>query len=291
MKIPKLTLSVGLLNLFALVLGFFLITFPEGVLADPTLPLYFNILGAFVIGFSVLIIIFVEHRLQLGKEHHFLRFLNNISKAVSKGEDLASSIVQASTRSYGAASSFLAHFFSDISRGVSLDRALGNLSKEMHSRLISRINCTIRDILRLKYDLSKALPGLVENYLEIRKIKQKRGFSREDAVIKGYLVFLLFLFLFVSLTAFVIPLITTEAHLSTDVCSLKVLSLFFILIQSLYGGLIMGKISEGSVLAGLKHAAVHIAVASVFIRMFLGINLADMFLISMGFESAVLLCG
>jgi len=291
MKMPKVAITIPVLNAFFVLTGFFLINFPEGVFKDPTLSLYFNTMGAFIIAFPVLILIFVHHRFMRGKEYNIIRFMRNIADGTSKGEELASAIVAASQKQYGAAAAFLNRFFSELSKGVPMDLALGNMAGATESKLLVRLNLTISDILRIKGSLPKALPWLVTNYSGIRAIKEKRGLSREAAIIKGYIVFILFLITFLVLLALVIPGIVIETQMSADICRLKVLALFFILMQSIYGGLVIGKLSEGSILAGVKHSAVQMAIASLFIRMFMGINFADMFLISAGLESTVLLCG
>lgn len=291
MKIPKITITIPLMNAFFVLIGFFLINFPEGVFKDSTLSLYFNTLGSFIIAFPVLILIFVHHRFTRGKEYNMMRFLHNISDNTSKGENLASAMVTASQKQYGAATLFLNEFYAELSNGVPMHLALTNMSKAMGSNLVSRMNSTISDVLTLGGNLPKALPWLVTNYMGLRVIKEKKGLSREAAIIKGYMVFILFLLTFLVLVALVIPGMVIETQMSSDICRLKVLALFFILLQSVYGGLIIGKLSEGDVLAGVKHSVVQIAIASLFIRMFLGINLADMFLISAGIERTALLCG
>jgi len=291
MKLPKIAITIPLMNAFFILIGFFLINFPEGVFKDSTLSLYFNTLGAFIIAFPVLILIFVHHRFTRGKEYNMMRFLRNISDNTSKGADLSNAMVTASQKQYGAATLFLNDFYAELSKGVPMHLAFINMSREMGSNLVSRMNATISDVLTLRGSLPKALPWLVTNYMDLRVLKERKGLSREAAIIKGYMVFVLFLLTFLVLVALVIPSMVIETQMSSDICRLKVLALFFILLQSIYGGLAIGKLSEGTILAGAKHSVVQIAIASLFIRMFLGINLADMFLISAGLESTALLCG
>ena len=86
-----------------------------------------------------------------------------------------------------------------------------------------------------------------------RYIKKERSSSIYAQMITGYLIYIVFLGVMIGLSTFLIPVFFSQAETSMDF-----IGLFrsLIIIQGFFAGLSVGKMAEGTILAGAKHSLV-----------------------------------
>ncbi|RLJ07221.1 MAG: hypothetical protein DRP16_03835, partial [Candidatus Aenigmatarchaeota archaeon] len=102
--------------------------------------------------------------------------------------------------------------------------------------------------------------------ITIEKIKKERSASVRSQVVTSYMIYFVFIFILVVMQMFIIlPLSQqsatglTESITGGGVISGKMFSdvfVVFIIIQGFFAGLVTGKISEGTLISGLKHSVI-----------------------------------
>ncbi len=197
-------------------------------------------------------------------------FLRELSEAGRTGITLTRAIDLASQRKYGPLSSELKNVVIKLSWGTDLEEAMKNFAQRIGTRLAKRASLLITEIHRYGGDIREVLDMVSKHIGELQAIEDERRSELRNYVSIIYIAFFIFLFIDILL------LKTLFAELETLKSSMGEGALFLrggvglksiqdvmfhmSLIQGLLGGLIAGKMGEGSVSSGLKHALILMAV-------------------------------
>ena len=111
-------------------------------------------------------------------------------------------------------------------------------------------------------NLPDTFEALANTAVEIDRLRTERKLYLHSQMITGYIIFFVFLGVILGLEKFLVPSLTQTAQLGTlPGQSTKDLGPAYreifrnlILIQGLFAGLVVGKMAEGALIAGLKHS-------------------------------------
>ena len=205
---------------------------------------------------------------QKEKEEKFLEFTRDLVENVRSGTPVSKSIVNLKGRNYGTLTPHVDKLANQLSMGIVLASAFKVFARETKSRVISRAVGLISEAERAGGKIDTILDSVAQSVNQIEQLKKERKAAVSNLVTQGYLIFLVFIVIMLVLEFKILPLVSDlqggGADLAVSVSSLNPdqfsMPLFImLLVQSFFAGLVIGKISEGTVKAGFKHSFILIA--------------------------------
>lgn len=211
------------------------------------------------------------------KEEMFLEFSRNLVESVKAGTPISKSILNVKDKSYGVLSENIKKLANQISMGIPLNGALQTFAKDVRNKTISRALTLIGQAERSGGEIGGILESVTEAVTTSDKLKKERKSAISTLVVQGYIIFIVFIVIILVLQFQIIPLlggITAGgglgvggigalggggAPISQDEISNSFL--YLILIQGLFSGLTIGKLSEGNIKPGIKHSFILVIMA------------------------------
>ena len=227
--------------------------------------IFFFIIGiGFLIGAGPFVFNTIrETSIATEKEEMFLEFARNLVESVKTGTPISKSILNVRNRSYGALSENVQKLANQISLGIPLNKALDTFSKDVKSPTISRALTLIGQAERAGGDIGVILESVANAVNMAEKLKKERKARISTLVVQGYIIFIVFIIIILVMQFQIIPMIAgisgiggllggegqaiTQAEISNAF-------LYLLLIQGLFSGLTIGKLSQNSIKAGIKHS-------------------------------------
>lgn len=249
-----ISLGIVLLSLLFTGSNFFFLMIGIGVLTGVT-PFVFSMI--------------YENKVQNEKEDMFLEFARNLVESVKVGTPISKSIINIKDKSYGALSENIEKLANQISLGIPLHTALEVFAKDIHNRTISRSLTLIGEAERAGGNIGQILEEVTNAVKTSDKLKKERKAAISTLVVQGYIIFFIFMVIVLVMQFKILPMISgitslgqlgleglTAAGAANSNISKEVSSafLYLLLIQGLFSGLAIGKLSEGNIKAGIKHS-------------------------------------
>jgi flagellar protein FlaJ len=187
---------------------------------------------------------------QRKKQEKFLEFIRDLTENVKSGTSVSKAVVYLSDRNYGV-----------------LSNALENFSKETKNVVISRSVVLIREAERAGGDIGKILESVLKSVTQAEVLRKEQKSSVFNLIVQGYIIFIIFIIISLVLQFYFIPKIggvgfndlisfNEVSARDVDLDSLSQPLFFMMIVQSFFAGLVIGKISEGSIRSGIKHSFV-----------------------------------
>ena len=186
-------------------------------------------------------------------ERNFPSFLRDITSNIKSGMTLTQAIRLCKGKNYGYLTPYVNEIAAKIDWGISFEKVLTVFSKTIGSKSISRSVKTIIETHRSGGNISEVLDAVVSSVTELEKIKKERSARIYSQMINGYIIYFVFLGVMIGLSKFLIPAFGWGQS-KNIVETFSQIFQAIILIQSIFAGLTIGKLAEGSLIAGLKHA-------------------------------------
>lgn len=229
---------------------------------------FFFILGiGIVIGFTPFVLTIInEARLSNQKEQMFLEFARNLVESVKTGTPISKSIVNMKNKPYGILSPNVNKLANQISMGIPLSSALQVFSRDVDNKSISRVLTLIGQAEKAGGDIGQILEAVAGAVSMSDKLKKERKATISTLVVQGYIIFLVFMIIILVMQFKILPLLSGLADIKTlgtgglgitqseGIEDFSNAFLYLMLIQGLFSGLTIGKLSEGSFKAGIKHS-------------------------------------
>lgn len=227
----------------------------------------------FIIGIGVLIgvspLVFstiYETKVAVEKENMFLEFARNLVESVKTGTPISKSITNIKDKSYGILSENIKKLANQISLGIPLNAALQVFSKDVNNKTISRALTLIGQAEQAGGDIGEILESVAGAVSMSDKLKKERKAAISTLVVQGYIIFFVFIVIILIMQFKILPMLSgiTETGgvegigiAAGGVESQSEVSssfLYLLLIQGFFSGLMIGKLSEGSIKPGIKHS-------------------------------------
>jgi len=246
-----------------------------GVVFLKKMSLLFIGLGVIIAILPFLLTYLVGVRKEKEKEAKFLEFIRELAESVKAGTPITQSIVAISKKDFGSLTPHIDKLANQISFSIPLKQALRTLAAETKSRVISR---TIELIIQAETsggNIGDVLESAVKAVSEIEKINKERKSQVYGMIVQGYVIFLIFIAIMLFVQLKFLPLIsqamvgvTSSNALMLQTSSFKIIKntfFYLVLIQAAFAGLVIGKLSEGSLKYGVKHSAILIAISYLLV--------------------------
>ena len=190
------------------------------------------------------------------------RLLDDIAESQEAGMTLLQALEEVSHRRYGPLTEELRKMVVQMSWGIPFERAVQSFINRVGTDLTAKAMVLIVEAIRLGGDTRKVFrstSNFVKKMLELRKERESQlrpFFMTTYVTVVIFAVIMLILYY-----SFFLPAAkpTGETHflkIPLSIEGYKTLIFDLSIIEAFFGGLLAGKMSEGTVTAGLKHSVI-----------------------------------
>jgi flagellar protein FlaJ len=215
----------------------------------------------------------------------FLEFSRDLVESVKAGTPVSKGIINLRSKNYGTLTPAVQKLANQISIGIPVSKALNIFARDVKNSVVTRSIMLIREAERAGGRIEDILESVATSVRDIEKLKSERKAAIYSLVMEGYIIFFVFLLIMLIMQFKIIPLtadITMGSGVSMmniDLATTEVKSnpaaeltrpmLLLLLTQGFFAGLLIGKLSEGSIKSGIKHSFILI---SSSLLIYLGAN-------------------
>ncbi|MBU5689556.1 MAG: type II secretion system F family protein [Candidatus Aenigmatarchaeota archaeon] len=198
-------------------------------------------------------------------EDNFPQFMGDIVEAVRSGMTLPQAINSVSKNDYGELTPYVKKLNAQLEWDIPFSKAFLSFTKSTKSKLIARIGSTIIESHEHGGNLTDVFESISKTTLEIERLREERKLYLNSQIVSGYIIFFVFLAVIIGLQKFLVPSLTQmsmkqlmaeskEENIEVLKAEYKAMFRNLILIQGLFAGLSIGKLSEGQIVGGIKHS-------------------------------------
>ena len=215
---------------------------------------------------------YVDYRWRKAVDEHLPDLFRSMVQAQETGMTLPKALEEAAKRDYGPLTSELKRMTVQISWGASFEEALLAFGSRVGTVLTLRTMPMIIEASRSGGRVEKVFDPMGKFIQTTLLLEKERKTQTRPYIAIIYVALFVFLFTIVLLfkTFFTsiegVPMLVTPTASPAD---LERIFFHMTMVQSFFGGLVAGKMGEGSVYAGLKHSLVMMILGYVALRVFL----------------------
>jgi flagellar protein FlaJ len=222
---------------------------------------------------------FYETRRVSKLEAEFPAMVRDISLSVKSGMTIKDAMSVAAKGQYGALTKAIKQMDNMISWGVSFDDALLHFARKYPTLLIRRTVFTLLEASRMGGQFGEILEGIATDVEETKALEKRRNSETRPYLMVCYISYFVFLAVIMIMSYVFLPMMkqaseaTSGASLRSgmgqfavsdaDLAKYNMLFFHALVIQGFFAGIVTGKMAEGKVVAGLKHAVFFIIVAVI----------------------------
>lgn len=236
---------------------------------------YFVIALCFVVAVLPFVLqIMSQSKKQKDLDLRFLEFVRDLVENVKSGTPISKAIVNLKNRNYGVLNDYTMKLSNQIELGIPLNTALYNFARDSKSKVIMRSVNLISEAERSGGEIESILGSVASSVSQTENLKKEQKSAVYNLVVQGYIIFIIFIIIVLVLQYYILPLvsgISTEGigdlALKADAQNTNFASplLVLLLIQSLFAGIVIGKISEGEFKHGIKHSFILFTLALIVV--------------------------
>ena len=265
-RTKKIVMAVSVLVAVAMVLfGYFTVGF--SVALDDFV--FFALLAVIS---PIALLNYVDYRWRKAVDEHLPDLFRSIVQAQEIGMTLPKALEEATKRDYGPLTPELKKMTVQISWGASFEEALLAFGRRVGTVLTQRTVPMIIEASRSGGRVEKVFDPMGKFVQTTILLEKERRTQTRPYIAIIYVALFVFLFTIVMLFKTFFTNVEGTALLSIPTSSpadLKRIFLHLTLVQGFFGGLVAGKMGEGSVSAGLKHSLVMMLLGYVTLKFFL----------------------
>ena len=193
-------------------------------------------------------------------EEIFPKYMNDIAENISAGMTLPQAIRSTNNIDYGVLNPYVREMASKVTWGITFEKIMEDFAKKTGSRAMRRNVQTIIETHRSGGSMDTVLKSVGQSLVELERIKKERSASVYSQMVNGYLIYVVFLGVMIGLSSVLVPAFRLGETLpDLEVVFVEIFRAL-IVIQGFFAGLSIGKMAEGTLIAGVKHALVLVVV-------------------------------
>jgi flagellar protein FlaJ len=265
-KVKKITWAVSAASASTIIV-FGLLTYWGNSLFDEAV--FFAIIAAV---FPPAILTYLDYQWRKAVDEHLPDLFRSIVQAQETGMTLPQALEDAAKRDYGPLTAELRKMTTQISWGMSFEEALLALGKRVSTVLMQRTVPMIIEASRSGGHVEKVFDPMGKFIQTTLLLDKERRTQTRPYIAIVYVAFFVFIFTIVLLFKSFFVSIEQLPMLGTAVMppeAIKRLFFHMTVVQSLFGGLVAGKMGEGTINAGLKHSLILMICGYLAIKLFL----------------------
>ncbi len=254
---------------------------------------------------------FIGRARQKELETRFPDFVRNLVGAIKSGMPLGEAIEHVAKTDYGTLSYYVKRLSNQISWGIPAYKAFVSFANATKNSVIQRAISTVIEAERAGGNIEDVLETVTESVINIKNMREARKAAVHGQVIQSYIIFFVFLAVMIIIQNFLIPYMlgmeeevlpglevggmglvrtglggivrTVSIDFSSFpalvfsfqrwLVSLNGIFLMLALIEGFFAGIVIGKLAEGELRAGLKHSLILMTIAFFVISLSQGMLL------------------
>ena len=233
-----------------------------------------NVAAGFIILLPLVLSRYLSYRKKKQIEDMFIVFLRDLVEAIRGGMNLTQALKTVSKNDYKILSKYVKKMSAQLEWGISFEKVLLKFAKETKSKVVGRAVSSIVESLRYGGNITDTLDALSSTAVEIDRLREERRLYLHSQMITGYIIFFVFLGVILGMNKFLVPSLTQAQPIGiegkAEISAEAYRELFFhlILMQGFFAGLVVGKMAEGAIIAGLKHSIFMMLVGGILFMLF-----------------------
>lgn len=215
---------------------------------------------------------YIEFKWRKAIDNHLPDLFRTVVQAQQLGMTLPQSLEEASKRDYGPLTAELKKMTTQISWGTSFENALLALEKRVNTLLVQRTVPMIIEATRSGGQVEKVFDPLGKFIQTTLLLDKERKTQTRPYIAIIYVAFFVFLFTIILLFKSFFVSVEGLPMLGSPVMStIEIQRIFFHMttIQAFFGGLVAGKMGDGTINAGLKHSLALMLCGYIALKVFL----------------------
>lgn len=232
--------------------------------------LLLNLLGLIIMLGPGLGLKYYQYKRRTAIEDRFPDFLRDVVEGTRSGMSLPQAIKNTEDNDYGVMTPHVQHMSAKLDWGIPFDRVLTTFADRTNSQIVRRAVNTINQTYKSGGNVSDVLESVGGNLKEIKKLRRQRESELYGEMVTGYVVYFIFLAVMVMLVRYLVPSLSFPTDVSIIgiggggggtsggnlVDAYRPLFRNLIIIQAVFSGLVIGKLTGGKLQAGARHVAV-----------------------------------
>ncbi len=243
--------------------------------------LMFMVGVSFIIGgLPFFISIVIETRQAAEKEVMFLEFSRALVESVKAGTPISKSIFNIKNKNYGSLSPHIEKLSNQISLGIPVKAALETFARDIGSTTITRSVNIISEAEKAGGKIDDILEAVVKSVSQVERLRKERKAAMYTLVIQGYIIFFIFIVIMLVMQFYILPIAAQMGSEMGEISTTGIGNfggimggqratpeqmarpfLWLLVAQGFFAGLVIGKLSEGSTKAGLKHSFILLVIS------------------------------
>ena len=217
----------------------------------------------------------LQKRATRKKEELYTEFLFKLSELMRGGLDPIKAVKELAKTDLGVLTPHIRIASTSMIYGKSFEEAMKAMAQSLHSDLITRYTMLVVQASYSGGSVADLILKASEDMRSIISIEREKEGNLHQYVMIFYFAQAIIIFIVYILTTSLLPFVTqlgaTQMFGKTDIANIDFARGFFhmIILNSIFGGLIIGKISEGEARYGLKHVVVLVAVGYIASALFI----------------------
>lgn len=228
-----------------------------------------------IVSLPFVVSIVIEGNVQREKAERFLEFSRNLAEGVKTGTPIGQSIMNMRKKNFGSLTPHIKKLSNQIYLGIPISKAFETFASDINSPQIMRAITMIREAEKAGGKIEHILDSVAKSMYQVDKLQKERRAAIYNLVVQGYIIYFIFIgimlvmqFKILPLTAGITPIGSVSATVSSGLPADAVVGaadsaeklarpfLFLLLVQGIFTGFTIGKLSEGRIKAGIKHSFV-----------------------------------
>ena len=205
---------------------------------------------------------YVDYRWKRSVDKHLPDLFRSIVQAQKSGMTLPQAVEEAAKRKYGSMTKELQKMAAQMSWGTPFEDSLQSLGKRVDTALMRQTIPLILEAQHSGGQIEKVFEPLEEFVQTTLTFDEERKTQTRPYLAIVYVAFFVFLFTVIMLfKSFFVDVVDFELTQFELMAPNEARSLFFHMsaIQAFFGGLVAGKMGEGTIGGGLKHSVILLA--------------------------------
>ena len=186
----------------------------------------------------------------------FPKYLDDVSENIAAGMTLPQAIRAIADIDYGALTPYIKEIAAKVTWGVPFEKIMEEFAKKTGSKAMRRNVQTIIETHRSGGSMDTVLRSVAQSLTELEKVKKERSASIYAQMINGYVIYVVFLGVMIGLSTVLVPAFQFNEDSSALQGTFGEIFRALIVIQGFFAGMSIGKMAEGTFIAGFKHALV-----------------------------------
>jgi len=229
---------------------------------------YFIIGMGFIVGALPFVVsIMLESKKEKENNEMFLEFSRNLVESIKAGTPISKAIINLKDKYYGSLTPYIQKLANQISLGIPVKEALEIFARDVDSRVVGRAVTLIGEAQQAGGEIESILESVAKSVSETEKLKKERQSSVYGMIVQGYIIFFIFTIIMLVMQFKILPMTSDIGNVgagfsglgggtasSASAAEVSRPMLYLLFVQGLFTGLVVGKIAEGSIKAGIKHS-------------------------------------